>query len=423
MRQPHPFRRPALMAGAALAGALSLFGISNAAEPAADPALAQAGIRQGPTGREFYFNVPQAVPASAKRGDILWMRKREDAPAGSEGWRMIYVTEGVGGKLTYTGGEIYVPTGGPAAGERRVALWNHPTAGNQDACAPSWGGDPSVLSPVTMRERTPAIAELLKRGYVVVQSDYQGLGTPGGTSYMDGPLDAKASLDAVRAARNFPYARAGKRLVEYGHSQGGQTTLWVASLASTYAPELEVIGGLAIAPAVNTLGLTQWDIKYPPMGAYLVTTVAGLNISHPELRLRDILTPAGLELLATMPSGCFAARETVQNLKEPVAKPEALEPGQPWRKMFDENDNFYAAGKITAPILIYQGAKDLDVPVDLTRDVFTRACAVGARVEYREFADRDHGTIVLDARAAAPDWFDARFEGKPAVDGCAGRKG
>jgi pimeloyl-ACP methyl ester carboxylesterase len=415
MNTTHNFQMtPRSVARAMIAvAALALGFFFDAAHAAADPAL--GAIQQGPPGREFYFNVPASVPAGAKRGDIYWMRKREDAPAGSEGWRMIYVTEGVGGALTYTGGEIFVPTAA-GNGERRIALWNHPTTGNQDACAPSWAAEPSIVA-ANGRDRIPAVAELLKRGYVVVTSDYQGLGTPGGTSYMDGPLDAKASLDAVRAARNFSHARVGTRLVQWGHSQGGQTTLWVASLARTYAPEFEVLGSLAIAPAVNTLGLTEWDIRYPPMGAYLVTTVAGLQVSHPELRLRDILTPAGLELLSTMANGCFAARETVQNLKEPVAKPEALAPGQPWRTMFDANDNFYSR-QIATPVLIYQGGKDMDVPVDLTRAVNKQMCAMGNKVEYRELAERDHINIVLDARAAVPDWFDDRFASKPAGNTC-----
>jgi hypothetical protein len=379
-----------LICKAAFAAVLAALAVHAAPAFAAPPPSTDArhtagGEREGPAGREFYFNVPDAVPAGAKRGDILWMRQRDDAPAGSQGWRMIYVTEGVGGRLTYVGGEIYVPTA-QAAGDRRVALWNHPTAGNEDACAPSWGGDPSGTA--TSRERVPAIAELLKRGYVVVMSDYQGLGTPGGSSYMDGPLDAKASLDAVRAARNFGPARAGARFVDYGWSQGGQTTLWVASLGKAYAPELQLLGGVPIAPAVNTLGLTQWDIKYPPMGAYLVTTAAGLNISHPDLRLRDILTPAGLELLATMANGCGAARQTVQSLKEPVADPAALEPGKPC----------------------------------MSRGVVGKMCAMGNRVDYREVADRNHGTIVADARTAIPDWFDARFEGPPAADTCSSHR-
>lgn len=403
----------------AATAAAAFFSIAQAAPAQAATAsdAVLGAIRQGPTGREFY-GVPAAVPAGAKRGDIYWMRKRDDAPAGSEGWRMIYVTEGVNGALAYVGGEIYVPAAA-STGERRVALWNHATVGNQDSCTPSWAGDPSVVA-ANGRERVPAIAELLKRGYVVVMSDYQGMGVPGGSAYMDGPLQAKASLDAVRAARNFAHARAGTRLVQYGWSQGGQTTMWVASIGKAYAPEFEVLGGVAIAPAVNTLGLTEWDIKYPPMGGYLVTTVAGLNISHPELRLRDVLTPAGLELLAHMASGCFATAAAIQQVKEPVAIPSALEPGQPWRAMFDANDAFYSR-QITAPMMIVQGGKDLDVPIDLTRAVNARMCAMGNRVEYVEIPEGDHGTVVADARKVAPDWFDARFAGRPAASTCPAR--
>lgn len=407
-----------LAARAALiaASALQIMPASAVAQTGGDAAvLAREGIRQGPQGREFYFTIPNTVPAGAKRGDILWMRRREDAPAGIDAWRMIYVTEGVGTKLTYVGGEIYVPADS-ASGERRVALWNHQTVGNEDACAPSWGSTATFSNPAGLT-RVPAINELLKRGYVVVMSDYQGLGTPGGTSYMDGPLDAKASLDAVRAARNFRPARAGNRFVDFGWSQGGQTTLWVASIGKRYSPELDLLGGAPIAPAVNTLGLTLWDIKFPPMGGYLVTTVAGLNISHPELKLRDILTPAGLELLAAMTTGCFAVRQAVQSVAEPVARPEALMPGQPWRRMFDENDNIYES-KITTPLLIFQGANDQDVPVDLTRDVVAKTCAQKVPVEYHEVAGRNHGSILVDATPALADWFDARFAGQPVKQTC-----
>lgn len=408
-----PLRVTKCVAAVALAVAAHT-GVS-VAQVADNGALAASGIRQGPPGREFYFTVPQVVPPGAKRGDILWMRARDDAPAGVQAYRMIYVTEGVGGKLTYAGGEIYMPAA-RAGAARRVALWNHPTAGNQDACAPSWAASATSVGG-NGGARVPAINELLKRGYAVVLSDYQGLGTPGGSSYMDGPLDAKASLDAVRALRNFAPSQAGARFVDFGFSQGGQTTLWVASLAKTYAPELELLGGIPIAPAVDTLGLTEWDIKYPPMGAYLVTTVAGLNVSHPELKMRDILTPAGLELLATMAHGCSAARQTIESVTEPVAKPEALAPGQPWRKMFDENDNFYSV-EINVPTLIFQGDKDMDVPVDLTRKVFARMCAMGNRVEYREVRERTHGGILPDTVTVIPDWFDARFAGTPAASGC-----
>ncbi len=369
-------------------------------------ALASEDIREGPRGRDFWFGIPVTVSAGAGRGDIYWMRRREDAPSGSEGWNLIYVTEGVGGRLAYVSGEVYFPAR-MGASERRVALWNHPTAGMSDACAPSWGGDPSAFSAFGF-ERAPMIAELLRRDYVVVMSDYQGLGTPGGTTYMDGPLAAKASLDVIRAARNFARAKAGANVVSYGHSQGGQTTLWTAALAAAYAPEFHLRGVLSISPAIDTLALVQWDIANPPLGAYVVTTAAGLAVSHPHLRLRDILTPAGLELLATMSDVCFATRAAAERINEPLVREEALLPGRPWRAVMEANGDFYRFGT-SAPTLVVQGGLDFDVPPQITRSVVARMREAGISVDYRELADRDHFSIVREASRIGPDWFDERF--------------
>lgn len=368
--------------------------------------LAQEGIRQGPPGRDFWFTVPAEVPSGARSGDVYWMRSRELVPAGSEGWNMIYVTEGAGGRLVYASGEIYLGQRN-AESPRRVALWNHPTAGMSDACAPSWAGDPSIVSPFGF-ERVPAITELLRRGYLVVMSDYQGLGTPGPAPYMDGALAAKASLDAVRAARKFARARAGESFVSYGHSQGGQTTLWAAALAASYAPELKLRGALSIAPAVDTLALIRWDVAHPPLGAYVVTTAAGLSASHPHLRLRDILTPAGLELLASMADMCFATRAAAERIEEPLVREEALKPGSPWREAIDANGDFYRFGT-AAPVLVVQGARDFDVPPHVTREVVARMQGAGMEVDYRELACRDHFDVVPEASRIVPDWFDARF--------------
>ncbi len=358
----------------------------------------------GPSGRDFWLDLPAQPPAGAQRGDLHWIRRRDQVPIGAEGWTLIYVTEGVGGALSYASGELYLPQA-VSTHASDVVLWNHPTAGMTDACAPSWGGDPSRTSPFGF-ERVPSIAELLEQGYGVVMSDYQGLGTPGGAAYMDGALAAKASIDVVRAANNVSRGRLGRRFVAYGHSQGGQVTLWVAALASSYAPEMDLRGAVAIAPAVDTLALVQWDIANPPLGAYVVTTAAGLKVSHPYLRLRDILTPAGLELLATMAHGCHSTRSAAESVAEPMVRVEGLEPGEPWRRVFDSNGDFYRHG-LNVPTLVIQGSEDFDVPAHITRGVVERMKLVGMRVDYRELPDRNHFDVVPAAMGFAQSWFSA----------------
>jgi hypothetical protein len=43
----------------------------------------------------------------------------------------------------------------------------------------------------------------------------QGLGTPGGAEYLDGPAQGTAALDVARAARKFAPAAAGTRVGMY----------------------------------------------------------------------------------------------------------------------------------------------------------------------------------------------------------------
>jgi pimeloyl-ACP methyl ester carboxylesterase len=399
--------------GQRLAITIVAIALTAVAEPS--QAASPANVPEGPEGSNFW-QVPMEAPATAKRGDILWARARSDAPAGSRGWNIVYVSEAADGKLAYVSGEIYVPDAAPTESTRRLLVWNHGTAGLQDGCAPS--RQSLYTGPAARRaSRVPAIVDLLKRGYVIVASDYQGLGVPGPAAYLNGPAQGKASLDSARAARNFPEARVGDRVGLYGFSQGGQTDLWAAHLAPSYAPELKLLGIAPIAPASRHLELSFYDLGIPPNAGYFVTRFAGLAVGHPEVQLRDVLLPAGLELLATQTWGCFETFSEAVKLKEPYARREALEPGTPWRKLLEANDAFLPI-PATTPILLFQGDKDIDVPVDLTQKVRADLCAQGSVVEYREFAGAGHLETRVEAEPFLGDWFDARFRGDRPMNQC-----
>ncbi len=365
----------------------------------------------------MFWQVPGAVPGTMKRGDVLWANPRTDAPSGSRSWNIIYVSESADGKPAFVSGEIYVPDGGVAGGTtRRLLVWNHGTAGLQDSCAPS--RQSLVTGPPNRRvPRIAGIADLLKRGYVVVAPDYQGLGTPGPAAYLNGPAQGKSSLDAARAARNFPESGVGDRVGFYGFSQGGQTDLWAAHLAPTYAPELKPVGIAPMSPASRHLELSFYDLGIPQNAGYFVTRFAGLAVGHPEVQLRSVLTPAGLELLATQTWGCFETFDEAVKVKEPYAIKEALEPGTPWRKLLEANDAFLPIPAST-PILIFQGLEDIDVPPDLTKQVMADLCMRGSIVEYRPLPGTDHIGTRMGAESSLGDWFDARFRGDRPINQC-----
>jgi len=364
-------------------------------------------IPQGPLGASFWDAIPLSVPAGAQRGDIYWLQERNDAPSNAQAWNVIYVSEGADGELEYVSGEIYVPLL-PSRTERKLMIWATGTTGTQDSCAPSR----NELYGMADGPRVPGIETFLARGYVVVMSDYQGSGTPGPTAYLQGAQQAMASFDIARAARNLPAAMAGTDIGIYGFSQGGQTALWAAHIVDEYAPEFNLVGAVPLAPASRHLDLSFYDLDIPVNSGYFIMRMAGLQVGHPELKLSDILTDAGLEQLTAQSWGCYEIFESAAQLTEAYAKPEALEVGTAWRAWLEENDEFLPIDS-SIPFLMIQGDVDVDVPVELTRDVLTDLCEQGSQVNYIEMAGADHFGVFYPGGALAPDWFDARFAGLP----------
>src|SRR4029079_2389883 len=97
------------------------------------------------------------------------------------------------------------------------------TTGLGDQCAPSvapdLGHDLNAVHEVSA---------LLAQNLAVVASDYPGLGTPGVHTYLIGEADANAVIDSVAAARSLLGSRASSSWITVGHSEGGQTALFVA---------------------------------------------------------------------------------------------------------------------------------------------------------------------------------------------------
>jgi pimeloyl-ACP methyl ester carboxylesterase len=389
------------LAAAGLCTALSGCGGAEAAPPPELPA--------GPAGANFW-EVPPTVPANAQRGDIYWTQERTDAPAGSRGWNVVYVSEITPGRMAFVSGEVYLPTAA-ATGPRDVVLWNHETAGNADACAPSRRN----LAYGDGTPRVPALAALLARGHAVVMSDYPGLGLPGPTFYMAGEPNARASLDMLRVARNFTGANVSTRFTMYGWSQGGQTTLWASAIAATYAPEFQPLGGVLIAPAGRILDLTLNSMTDTALAGYVISTLPGIRSLFPTLNYGDFLTVEGLEQFPAMTDGCFDVFGAAATVQQPY-RADALVPGSPWHVALSQVDSFASVPGV--PMLILQGSQDDTTPVALTARLRQDLCAAGAAVDYRESAGLDHLSIVPLADGLVPEWMDARFRGQAAATNC-----
>ncbi len=204
----------------------------------------------GDPAEALYDVQPGEIPGKA--GTIIRVWPLESGgPGNSDAFRFLYRSTGLKGEPIPVSGAIFIPSGPAPAGGRNVIAWAHPTSGVAPACAPSLYPDRAGL--------IWNLREMLGQGYVVVATDYPGLGTDGIHPYLIGESEGRAVLDSVRAARHLTKGGASNRFAVWGHSQGGHAALFTGEIAARYAPELELVGVAAAAPATYLVELFDDD--------------------------------------------------------------------------------------------------------------------------------------------------------------------
>jgi len=129
-------------------------------------------------------------------------------PGNSDAFRFIYRSTGLKGEIIPVSGAIFIPSGPAPAGGRNVIAWAHPTSGVAPECAPSLYPDRAGL--------IWNLKDMLNHGYVVVATDYPGLGTEGIHPYLIGESAGRAVLDSVRATQHFSKSGASNRFAVWG---------------------------------------------------------------------------------------------------------------------------------------------------------------------------------------------------------------
>ena len=133
-----------------------------------------------------------------------------------------------------------IPKTKPPKGGWPVISYAHGTTGVSDECAPSRDSATNLAHPY-ISYIYPVLDAWVKKGYAVMRTDYQGLGTPGVHPFLIGAAEGRGVIDIVRAARQLN-AKVGKRWISAGHSQGGHAALFAGAAGAPWAPELKLRG-------------------------------------------------------------------------------------------------------------------------------------------------------------------------------------
>src|SRR5277367_5061042 len=111
-----------------------------------------------------------ASEAPGTPGAVISVTPMPGAPDGASAYRILYSSVGLAGEPIPVSGVVIVPTGPAPPGGRPIVAWAHPTTGIVSRCAPS-------LARVFFAS-VQGLQAMLTRGYIVVATDYPGLGTP-----------------------------------------------------------------------------------------------------------------------------------------------------------------------------------------------------------------------------------------------------
>jgi hypothetical protein len=334
-------------------------------------------------------------------------------PAGSQAWRMQYVTTMPDGSPVVAAATVLAPSGPPVA-PMPVIAWDHGTIGLVQRCLPSLTAIPFAA--------VPALPQAVAAQWVVVAPDYQP-DTDGIHPFLIGAGEARATLDAVRAAHQVPGLALDPRTVLWGHSQGGHAALWSTMLAPTYAPDVTLVGTAAIAPAADLLGLLEMhggDAVASGIGAFLVNAYSAY---YPDVTYADAVRPA-----ARVTGRDLATRCPLDSQDAPVMTSliegldgESLLVMPPVKALAVRLAENTPRGPFAGPVLIAQGLED-DVVFPAATDAWVAArCADGMTLEYWRFPGQDHRSIVAPGSPLEDPlitWTQQRFAGEAPVEAC-----
>lgn len=325
--------------------------------------------------------------------------------------RILYRTQRSDGTVTFSSGMVFIPDNNKAGTPRPVVAWAHGTVGMGDQCAPS-----RIQNPIN---NIDWVNSMLAKGWVVTATDYAGLGTPGTEGYLVGGDESRDVLNSVRALQYIPSTQASKTFAVFGHSQGGHSALFTAATASTYAPELHLVGTVAAAPAAELVALlnetsgttldwvigpevlTSWPQVYPGLDPQAVTTKFG-HSNYKKIADKCIVAAAlegqvrnkfKQEFFNTDVSKIPAWHNAAQSETAPVLAP-------------------------SQPVLVAESLTDNVVLPNTTALYVQRACRAGSALDAIWINNVSHQQIPSVISPQIISWISNRFQGVPATSNC-----
>ncbi len=402
-------------AAATLAGLMLAGPLSPAATAIAAPAIDRNQPAPTPNADpDPFYTPPASIPVGAP-GDIIRARPAKAGPPTARklanAWQVMYLSTNTLGQRNVVTGTILVPK--TATASTPVVALAPGTTGQAFRCAVS-----RFINSGAFYEQA-AVNDMLKAGYAVAVTDYEGYHENPKTTYIVGKAMGAALLDVARAASRLPEAglSATPKVILRGFSQGGGATMWAGQMEPTYAPELDLVA-VAGGGVPSSLANVALSLERKPAFGFELAAMVGLNNAYPdELRLDDYLLPEGVDVINKVETtDCTIELLTGYSGKQSADYTDPSPFGAPeWLTRVGENT--LGADPINAPVFQYHASNDPIVPFNQAKTLRDRYCAAGVKVQWKVF-DTGHITTVARGNADVNAYIADRLAGKPVPSNC-----
>jgi uncharacterized membrane protein HdeD (DUF308 family)/alpha-beta hydrolase superfamily lysophospholipase len=381
-------------------------------------ALVLAGVssrlNEGEPVVDSFYDTPDDVPSAP--GQLLRAEPfTRTIPDEARAWRILYTTTRADG-VPAVASAIVVEPREPSSQPSPVIALAHGTTGVDRSCAPSVLDDPFAAGAFFALDR------VVEEGWTLVATDYVGLGTEAPHPYLVGEPAGRSVLDSVRAAKQLPDLDLADQTVVWGHSQGGGAALWTGMLAPSYAPDTDVIGVAALAPASDLVGLVSNLGEVPGGSIFAAYVLEGYAATYDDVSVGDYVRPSARSSFDATVDRCLAEPSALLSVIGSVAVGNEIFSTDlasgPLLRRFEEN---VPTAPIEAPLLLAQGASDQLVLPSVQADYVAALCTDGQDVDYRTYEGLDHVPLVEADSPLIPElveWTRARLAGEPPTPNC-----
>ena len=378
-----------------------------------------------------FYTAPAGYESKAP-GTILRSRRVATAylgliPDAVQAWQLLYRTTAINGTAISSATTVFKPLN-PKTDSFVSFHTAYDGSAATGACDPSYNYQ--LFAPqidlISSVEFFLLQAYLLE-GYIVQSPDYEGPDAAFGA----GRLAGMGVLDSMRAIANFKttlgLTTSTPKIVGYGYSGGAIATGWAASLLSSYAPELNVLGWAQGGTPANLTG-TAVFIDGTLFAGFLPQALVGLGADSAygaqlDPVINRIATAKGKNTLKVAEQICG-----VENLFTfAFGQIQSTDFQTLGNKVFFEPTIASILEKTVmgvnpdetpkAPVYLFHATNDEIIPYANASTLYSDWCADGASVHFTTVANGGHATTEIIGFVGAFNFVKAAFAGTVAK-GC-----